>query len=107
MAGLSNNAIRVLSVLRTCTEPLTDAELAEYANVSRRKVIDLARELLQAGYFVLADSRGRWLGTRAEAEAYERALKQRAKRIFVRRRAVRAALARSAQDLFEAAHVRT
>ena len=92
--GLSNNAIRLLSVLKALAAPATDAWLADACNLHKRDIIDVAGELLAAGYLVLADGRGRWLGTVEQAAAYLGVLERRAKRIFRRRRAVRNAIDR-------------
>lgn len=97
--GLSNNAVRLLNVLRregadSPTAALTDAELARLTFLPHRDIIDAAGELLAAGYLVLAGPRGRWLGDEDGARRYERSLHVRAKKILIRRRNLRRALER-------------
>ena len=97
--GLSNNAVRLLNVLRrehavSPSSALTDAELARLAFLPRRDIIDAAGELLAAGYLVLAGAQGRWLGDEAGAGRYERSLYFRARKILIRRRNLRSALER-------------
>ncbi len=99
MDGLSNNAVRLLNVLRReeATAParaLTDSELAQLTFLPHRAIIDAAGELLAAGYLVLAGPRGRWLGQLAEAMRYAHSLRVRAARIFKRRQAVLAGIER-------------
>lgn len=95
---LSTGAAALLGALRRYgPTPQTDARLAPLIGVAPRDVIDCARELLDAGFLVLADGRGRWLGTPAEALRYDAQLGRRARLILTRRRAVRHALRRRGQ----------
>lgn len=64
---LSPPAARLLALLRSRhTSPpqingITDAKLAGLIPCAVRDVVDLARELLEAGWMVCADGGGRWL----------------------------------------------
>lgn len=93
---LSGSAVALLAELRKSdlARPRTDADLAGATGLPERDIVDLAAELLAAGYLVLADGRGRWLGTPAEARGYIESLGRRAKMILIRRRAVRRAAER-------------
>lgn len=111
---LSMDAIRLLAALRGASSSarsdpensplksavlspvhLTDRTLAELLGIPRRDVIDAAGELLAAGYLVLADGGGRWLGDLSEARRYDQVLRSRALQILRRRRDLRAAIRRA------------
>ncbi len=109
--GLTAEAARLLTALRANEGPQTDRHLAGQAGLSVRQIVDVADELLQAGYLVVATTSppfGRWLGTIADARTYERVLRSRALKILIRRRHLRQAIARQAGqlDMFTAAPLR-
>jgi len=94
---LSTAALRVWTELqRSCILTpncaLTDRELSERIHLPQREIIDAAGELLGVGILCLAGEHGRWLGTTAEARAYEQSLGRRARAILHRRRLVRRAI---------------
>ena len=100
--GLSIAATRLLTSLRARAAPQTDAALAVATGLPERDVIDVADELLIAGYLVCATSAspsGRWLGTIEHARQYDRVLRMRALKILVRRRHLRQAIARARGQL--------
>lgn len=103
--GLSNSATQLWCVLKTCTEPVPDRILSEFANIPVRDIIDYADELLAAGIPVCADGRGRWIGDLDDLRRYHKSLDSRAKRVFQRRQHVQTAietLERKQSNLFEA-----
>ena len=72
-----------------------DHRLTELCNLPHRVLIDAAHELLKRGVGVVAGSRGRWLTNDVdELRSYLDSLSGRAKAIFVRRRAVKACIAK-------------
>jgi hypothetical protein len=105
--GLSTNAIRLLNVLRSVQgagEHLPDHRLSDWCNLPIREIIDVADELLRAGYPVCADGRGRFLGDVFDLNLYIASLRKRARKIFVRcghAIVARDALERAAGNLFE------
>lgn len=101
--ALSPSAARLLDVLRRLCHrrdaAQSDAWLADRIGVSPREVIDLADELLRAGWAVIAETRepyGRWLVTEsaqlADAHRYRQSLRHRGVQILLRARAVRCAI---------------
>ena len=107
--GLSTEATRLLVVLREeercaleAARPvrhMTDAELAGRTSLHVRKIIDAAKELLRSGVLVLADGRGRWIGTLPEAVRYADRLEKRGRAVFGRVQALRAGIAMHQQQL--------
>jgi len=100
-ARTSDNAGALLAYLRARAnrreDAKTDKVIARALRCHVREVIDLADDLIRAGHLVIAETRkpcGRWIlehvtADVAAAQRYDAALKQRAARIFARRRNVR------------------
>lgn len=85
--ALSTDATNLLAALRAAQQRakaedrpvahITDSCLANYCSITRRGLFDAVRELLNANYLLLADGRGRWLGSLAEAIAYRDSRRRR------------------------------
>lgn len=106
---LSEQAVRLLSVLRSVARgpenATPDKRLAELCQVAPRIVVDLAGELLDAGYIVIASCKppmGRFLlepgDDMAPARAYLASLRRRGIRVLRRRRRLASAIEQAEQS---------